>query len=113
MKHLRLFESKPNVYRNISRYQYSHPERNIINQYNKQNLHPNLKFKIGDYVRFVWGTNNKNIYQIVAYHSDLYKWYLSDTLELNGFRQPDQFWTDSDDLVLVPEHEIEAMKYNL
>jgi hypothetical protein len=108
MKYLKLFDS-----RSISKFEDDEPEKNIINIYNKENLPPNLKFKIGDYVRSTWAYNIKNIYQIVAYNSYLHRWYLADTLELNGFSQPDQFWIYTADLVLVPEYEIDAIKYNL
>ena len=101
MKYLKLFE-------NSTYYPTFSPH--VINTYNKENLHPNLKFKIGDYVRFLGG---KNIYEITSYHTDIYKWYLTDTLELDGYRQPDQFWIDSDDIELVPDYEISAIKYNL
>jgi hypothetical protein len=74
------------------------------------------KFKINDYVRF---KGQNLIYQILGCNSYLMgednspKLYLSDTLKLAGYARSDEFWIDSINLELVPEYEIEAIKYNL
>lgn len=66
------------------------------------------KIKAGDYVRFI---NGKFIYQVLC--QDNTGFYLEDTLELNGYKQPDQFWIKPEELELVPEYELDAIKYNL
>lgn len=69
------------------------------------------KFEIGDYVKL---KNSRNyIYQITDYHTVLDKYYLEDTLETDGYRRDDIYWVSEDELILVPQHEIDAIKYNL
>lgn len=68
--------------------------------------------KVGDFVRLF---NGKYIWQIISKDQETSPplFYLEDTLELNGYKQPDQFWIRPMDLELVPEYEVDAMKYNL
>jgi hypothetical protein len=69
------------------------------------------KFEIGDYVKL---KNSRNyIYQITDYHTVLDKYYLEDTLETDGYRRDDIYWVSEDELILVPQHEMDAVKYNL
>ena len=69
------------------------------------------KFEIGDYVKL---KNSRNyIYQITDYHTVLDEYYLEDTLETDGYRRDDIYWVSEDELILVPQHEMDAVKYNL
>lgn len=69
------------------------------------------KFETGDYVKLKNSSNY--VYQITDYHTVLDEYYLEDTLETNGYRRDDIYWVSEDELILVPQHEIDAFKYNL
>lgn len=76
-----------------------------------EDLSETPEFKIGDYVRLKNSSNY--IYQITDYNELLNKWYLEDPLEIDGYRRSDVYWVPDHRLILVPQHEMDAIKYNL
>lgn len=92
----------------------------------------NFKFKFGDYVRIVPNKESEDAYKIlnfdtifqisriddkyIHHYSDNFKregvYYYLNFFSKNGSNNP-YGWVIENDLELVPDYELDAMKYNL